>query len=354
MNGHPKSELVLPRLLALLPLLWLGFLSTGCLGNEESQLSTPLGSDTPSTPAPTLGATKTLPRLTSTATPAPPTLTMTVIQPTNAPTQTRTFTSIPVLLTEPVTVGIGGFSFRPVQGYLMEINVAQTTLSDQSGNFLLSMSGITPPHIQPIEDLLASFLGNVAGDAGNFKASPPYPYSIGSLEGLAADIQGILFDRPFTGRVVVALPPYANVFYMMGIGLQDNGNDHWQLRGAAVFEAIAASIEFFEPTDSACPVSDDPTYGYTTQNPVRVGGGPFGGPAREKAYLDNLRGPNFEPVQYERIRSESYAETILDLYQVTYPGQAEAAWLYLDEYTYQEPKAPRGFKCPQPFNLPPP
>jgi hypothetical protein len=192
----------------------------------------------------------------------------------------------------------------------------------------------------------------VAADAGDFIASDPYPFAIGDTQGLAADIRGILFDRPFTGRVVVAVLSGERVFHLMAVGLQDGGVDYWAIQGEAIFNAVVGSIRFFEPTDSACPVAPDHDYGYSPQFPVRVGGDALEGPFRERLYLDNLRGPNFEPVTYERLGSEPYGETILDLYRLTYPGQDEPALLYLDEYTFETLQAPAGFKCPQPFDLP--
>ena len=43
--------------------------------------------------------------------------------------------------------------------------------------------------------------------------------------------------------------------------------------------------------ESDCPVSADDTYGYEEGNPIRVGGDFFNGAAREREYLDTLRGP---------------------------------------------------------------
>ena len=105
-----------------------------------------------------------------------------------------------------------------------------------------------------------------------------------------------------------------------------------------------------------CPVSNDPKYGFTPDQPVQVGGGAMYGPARERRYLDALRGPQGQPVQYKRMRStpETADGTILDAYEVTYERLEKPATLYLDEYHFGDLRAPQGFTCGQPVGIGPP
>ena len=106
-----------------------------------------------------------------------------------------------------------------------------------------------------------------------------------------------------------------------------------------------------------CPVSDDPNTGFTPDQPVQVGGGAMLGPARERRYLDALRGPAGEPVQYKRTGSTPASDdTILDAYEVTYGRLEKPVTVYLDEYHFGDLRAPQGFTCGQPIGLglPPP
>jgi hypothetical protein len=105
-----------------------------------------------------------------------------------------------------------------------------------------------------------------------------------------------------------------------------------------------------------CPVSNDPKYGFTPDQPVQVGGGAMYGPARERRYLDALRGPQGQPVHYKRMRStpETADGTILDAYEVTYERLEKPATLYLDEYHFGDLRAPQGFTCGQPVGIGPP
>ena len=107
---------------------------------------------------------------------------------------------------------------------------------------------------------------------------------------------------------------------------------------------------------SPCAVSDDPTYGWTRENAVPIGGGAMYVSARERRYLDALRGSEGQAVRYRRIGSVPKAPndlTILDRYEVTYDGLLAPAELYLDAYHYWEPRAPKGLTCGQPINLQP-
>jgi hypothetical protein len=137
----------------------------------------------------------------------------------------------------------------------------------------------------------------------------------------------------------------------------------WEDHGEKVFEAVIESVELFEPaicpggqcqgSTGICPVATEETYGYTKENAIRVGdGGDFlGGPARERAYLDNLRGPNGEPISYERTGSLNFEDTILDQYIIS--GLPTPVTLYIDIYKFEEPKVPAGFTCAGPFHLQP-
>jgi hypothetical protein len=107
-----------------------------------------------------------------------------------------------------------------------------------------------------------------------------------------------------------------------------------------------------------CQVSTDPTYGHSVDNPITVGGSPLYGAARQRRYLDALRGPEGQVVRYQRTGSvlASDKETMLDRYQLTYDGLDRPVVLYLDWYHFTDTKAPVGFVCGAAFNLglPPP
>ena len=78
--------------------------------------------------------------------------------------------------------------------------------------------------------------------------------------------------------------------------------------------------------------------------------------SRERRYLDALRGPSGETIQYERTGSfpSPDGETILDGYAISYDGH-EPVTIYLDAYHFDdELRAPKGFTCAAPIGLAPP
>jgi hypothetical protein len=111
---------------------------------------------------------------------------------------------------------------------------------------------------------------------------------------------------------------------------------------------------------SSCAVSDDPAFATTKEHAAQVGGGAVYAASRERRYLDALRGPGGEPLQYKRRGSlpldpSGRDLTILDAYEVTYPGIPQTATLYLDAYHFDDAlMAPKGFVCAVPIGLAPP
>jgi hypothetical protein len=106
-------------------------------------------------------------------------------------------------------------------------------------------------------------------------------------------------------------------------------------------------------TTSRCAIATDATYGFAAANPIKVGGDWRIGPSRERAYLGALRGPAGEGLHFVRLGSTMGPDrqTILDLYEITYAGIAQAIRLYVDEYHLEDLKAPAGFVCAAPFNI---
>lgn len=97
--------------------------------------------------------------------------------------------------------------------------------------------------------------------------------------------------------------------------------------------------------------SQDETYGFTANNPVRVGGGKEAGVRNQQRYLNALLGPRGEVLRFER---EGICCTFklgdgsvdnegqLDVYSVSWKGRKEPLRLYLNMYEEGPLAAPRG------------
>ena len=97
--------------------------------------------------------------------------------------------------------------------------------------------------------------------------------------------------------------------------------------------------------------STDESYGFTANNPVRVGGGKEAGARNQQRYLNALLGPKGQPVEYQREGSCCAFkigtggvdnEGQLDVYAITWKGRKEPLKLYLNMYEEGALAAPVG------------
>lgn len=101
--------------------------------------------------------------------------------------------------------------------------------------------------------------------------------------------------------------------------------------------------------------SDDKKYGFSKDNPIKVGSGPNGGPANQRAYLDLLRDKMGKPVKYHRVGSAGFYKSnnglvggsaVIDLYEIIYlneKGKEKRVNVYISFYDYEEPMILKGF-----------
>lgn len=112
---------------------------------------------------------------------------------------------------------------------------------------------------------------------------------------------------------------------------------------------------------NACERSVGPGYGYSEQDPIKVGCRPESGPRNERNFLMRLRGPEGERVRFNRLGSccqfqhkeqcppdrvkcdTCQYQGLLDKYEVYHEGLSAPVILYLDMYRYENPCAPKGF-----------
>jgi len=106
-----------------------------------------------------------------------------------------------------------------------------------------------------------------------------------------------------------------------------------------------------EPFSKLSGAATDPSYGLAQGNPIKVGGL---NERTEAEYLNGLRGPKGEPVEYERIGSCCPFKTpnamidgigLLDAFRVIYAGQAQPTILYIDFYDTGPLRVPMGFSA---------
>jgi hypothetical protein len=70
--------------------------------------------------------------------------------------------------------------------------------------------------------------------------------------------------------------------------------------GDPTHETTTPDVPGLTAETSKCPLSMDPTYGLTVENPIKTGGGDLYMAAREVKFLNALRGPAGEGVHFKR------------------------------------------------------
>jgi hypothetical protein len=98
----------------------------------------------------------------------------------------------------------------------------------------------------------------------------------------------------------------------------------------------------------SCTPATDPDYGLTPEKAVQIGGGAMYVGARERRYLDSLKGPGGQALTYRRTGTTPAKPPngqLIDTYEVTWEGAEKPVVLFLFAYLYGEPKVPTGFTC---------
>ncbi len=222
----------------------------------------------------------------------------------------------------------------------MQTNGGQTLFTGPEG--VLSLAGGPEQNSgRPPEQALTEALGAINSSLGaSLQAGPPSPVTVGGAPGVAADLSGATPQGAMLGRLVTVRPNPGQLFYAFGL----SPAELWTARDAARFQRLLRDVGFF-PLGSqfGCPRSLDPTYGFSPDNSIRIGGGD-GAPAREAAYLRNLIAANGQVVPFQPAGSQPHGDRTLNVYTVPGAPSGQAA-LYFDPGVYEPLFAPVGFAC---------
>ncbi|MCE1169346.1 MAG: tetratricopeptide repeat protein [Sphingobacteriia bacterium] len=181
------------------------------------------------------------------------------------------------------------------------------------------------------------------------------------------DYDGAISDYNYA---IVLDPDYSEAYYNRGLvyemlGKKDSAcADFKKSKELGLKEAKEKVEKCNHPEETSRPVNvilrltktaADDKYGFTKENPVKVGIGLSGGPANQKAYLNLLRDAQGKKISYTRLGSCCMYQTpngfdgfgMLDIYEITYlneAGEAKKADVYITFYDYEEPLILYGFK----------
>lgn len=277
----------------------------------------------------------------------PPTQTV-IPSPTSTPLPTATSTV--AASTEAVNrLAVSeGFTVSVPFPLLYQVNKNIVLIGDDEKTLNISFIGDTSKGGQPLTAIIDTYLASLEKRGFQFTKGNTADVQIDGATGLTMDLTATSGNFNFEGQAVAVSPTADLTLFGLALSKTDSDKNAWKNSGKAAFDSLLNGIKFTD-ANAACPISTDKTYGYSQDNPVKVGGGDFEGPSRERAYLDHLKGPNNSQLTYDRQGSMDSGNTILDVFQIK--GSGVSAVLYIDEYNYSELQAPVGFTCTGAFPL---
>jgi len=278
-----------------------------------------------------------------------------MVEPTETAPPTPTNTEIP---TETVAVPdfnkfvtlavVEGFTISVPFPLLHQVDKNVIIIGDEEKTLTISFASDVYQSGDTLEGVLNDYLGSLERRGWEFTKSDPIDIEIDGAAGIVIDLTGTFQGLNFEGQALTVSPRSDFVLFGLGLSQTSDNPDHWKKVGQEAFTNLIEGIKFTE-TGGSCPISTDESYGYSENNPIKVGGDFISGVSRERAYLDHLLGPNGESLSYERQGSTMSGDVILDIY--TLSGQGVDMILYVDLYHYTEVQAPVGFTCEGPFPL---
>lgn len=173
-------------------------------------------------------------------------------------------TPVPVKLGDSRQVEDGGFSFRVIPGFSLEVN----------GGMAIMLGPNADPNTGPVVQLIgywkedegtAESLYEELKSQASLEVGPAEPITVGGIRGLGADISGEENGATMQGRVALVMVN-SNQQFML---LAGSPQAEWEST-APYFDAVLASIEFFELTPPEVTSGLTPgLYAYTNINVAR-------------------------------------------------------------------------------------
>ncbi len=212
----------------------------------------------------------------------------------------------------------------------------------------LIVSNVSKYEMVGVEELPQQVFDSLFGSEAQINEEEIESFELDGVEGIAMNYIAKINQMIAKGRLVIVKPTEKRYVAVIGIGdPADPSGDQWVNYGVDFFNTIINGIKILDDSEleesKVCPMAEDESYGLSLDNPIKVGGDSMSGPARARAYLDNLQDSSGKWVYYERSGSLEHNGLILDAYNVMLDG--EMVQIYIDQYHYEPLLTPKGFSC---------
>lgn len=282
-----------------------------------------------------------------------PTWTQAAIQ-----TQTALENATPTV-TPPGVVAEGEQSYQVIQGgYGLELSLSDFHVSvrgpmtwvrsRETPVNTMVLGNISKYELVGLDELRPQIFASLFGSDAKIEEEEVENIELDGVKGIAVNYAASITQMKAKGRLVIVKPTEKRYIAVVGIGdPADPKGDQWLAHGVDFFEATLKGLSVLDESAienrEICPMAEDETYGLSKENPIKVGGEAWEGPARARAYLDNLKGMDGQWVVYERTGSIEVGSMPLDAYEVQVDGKTIT--LYVDQYSFETLQTPQGLNC---------
>jgi hypothetical protein len=139
---------------------------------------------------------------------------------------------------------VGGFAFQVIPGYTVEEAFGFASMeapdADPDTGPATMLIGAVVEESTTSEQLYDEFVGDLETGV---EVSEPWEVIVGGVPGLAVDVSGTEGDQDFAARLVLVAVTPTQSFTMIGMAPPERWDDEL----APLFDAVLASISFFEP-----------------------------------------------------------------------------------------------------------
>jgi len=170
--------------------------------------------------------------------------------PTAVPTEPPAPTAGPaVALDDEVTVEAGGFAFRPIPGYTIDVDGEEVFMlapdADWDAGPFFMLTGDSLDEAMTLEEFYDLNMDEFAG----IELGQPQDTTVGGAPARVVNLWTEEEDLEMAGRLALVLPNSKQAFALMGAAPPER----WDDEAAALFDAVLASVRFFEPVAVAEP-----------------------------------------------------------------------------------------------------
>jgi len=151
-------------------------------------------------------------------------------------------------------VETGGFSFRPLIGYTLELQNGSVNMLSPTENvsgatsaareaFLLSggvREQFAPAAATSLEEIFEQYV-NFYAEKDNFSIGVEHAITIDGVAGFAVDLTSSDAARSFAGRIAMAQPLPTQIFVMVGVA----PTEQWQTTTVKRFQAVLDAVQLF-------------------------------------------------------------------------------------------------------------